>query len=138
MLATQQTRLAFNHPISDENIVDYIIEEEDRRSILNCMVACLFARNVYTNSTESRPLSVRDRENRRRIERTRPGYFQEKIRTEKEVRLQVRKPHSPEKVFKTASTTGKIEEERVRRSNRTVPREKRGVSFQKAIHPKTR
>ena len=43
-----QTRNAFNHPISDEQIVDYIIDEEDRRSILNCMVACLFARNVYT------------------------------------------------------------------------------------------
>lgn len=39
---------AFNQPISDEQIVDYIIDEEDRRNVLNCMVSCLFARNVYT------------------------------------------------------------------------------------------
>lgn len=38
----------FNRQLSDERIVEYIIEEEDRRNVLNCMVACLFARNVYT------------------------------------------------------------------------------------------
>src|SRR5674536_91407 len=27
---------AFNRPLSDEKIVEYIIEEEDRRSVLNC------------------------------------------------------------------------------------------------------
>ena len=39
---------AFNHPITDEQVVDYVIDEEDRRNLLNCIVPCLFGRNVYT------------------------------------------------------------------------------------------
>ncbi len=118
---------AFNQPISDEQIVDYIIDEEDRRSILNCMVACLFARNVYTYENIILALKAIG------IERTEDelkelgkDIFRKKYELKKKFGFKFEDLTLPKRFFETASTTGMIEEERVRRAIELY-REKRGV-----------
>ncbi len=118
---------AFNHPISDEQIVDYIIDEEDRRSILNCMVACLFARNVYTyeNIIEAlRCIGIERTEEE--LKELGKDVFRKKYELKKKFGFKFENLTLPKRFFETASTTGMIEEERVRRAIELY-REKRGV-----------
>ncbi|MHC1754388.1 MAG: aldehyde ferredoxin oxidoreductase family protein [Methanosarcina sp.] len=118
---------AFNRPLSDEKIVEYVIEEEDRRSILNCMVACLFARNVYTYENMIQALKCIG------IERTEEDLkelgkdiFRKKYELKKKFGFRFEDLTLPKRFFETVSTTGKLEEERVRKAIEMY-REKRGV-----------
>ncbi|MFZ2497509.1 aldehyde ferredoxin oxidoreductase family protein [Methanosarcina sp.] len=118
---------SFNHPISDEQIVDYIIDEEDRRSILNCMVACLFARNVYTyeNIIEAlRCIGIeKTEEDLKELGR---DIFRKKYELKKKFGFKFEDLRIPKRFFEISSTTGKLEEDRVRRAIELY-RQKRGV-----------
>jgi aldehyde:ferredoxin oxidoreductase len=118
---------SFNHPISDEQIVDYIIDEEDRRSILNCMVACLFARNVYTyeNIIEAlRCIGIeKTEEDLKELGR---DIFRKKYELKKKFGFKFEDLRIPKRFFEISSTTGKLDEERVKRAIELY-RQKRGV-----------
>lgn len=118
---------AFNHPISDEEIVDYVIEEEDRRNILNCMVPCLFARNVYTYENIIQALKSLG------IERTEEDLkalgkdvFRKKFELKKKFGFNFENLKLPKRFFETSSTTGMLEEERVKKAIELY-RMKRGI-----------
>jgi aldehyde:ferredoxin oxidoreductase len=118
---------AFNQPISDEQIVDSIIDEEDRRSVLNCMVSCLFARNVYTYENIILALKgigiERTEEELKELGRE---IFIKKYELKKKFGFKFEDLKLPKRFFETASTTGMIDEEQVRKAIELY-RKKRGV-----------
>jgi aldehyde:ferredoxin oxidoreductase len=118
---------SFNHQLSDEKIVDNIIEEEDRRSVLNCMVSCLFARNVYTfeNIIEAlKSLGIEKTEEE--LKELGRDIFRKKYELKKKFGFKFEQITLPKRFFETVSTTGRIEEERVRKAIELY-RWKRGV-----------
>lgn len=118
---------AFNRPIPDEKIVEYIIEEEDRRSVLNCMVACLFARNVYTYENIILALkSIGIERTEEELKELSKDIFRKKHELKKKFGFRFENLTLPKRFFETASTTGMLEEERVRKAIEMY-REKRGV-----------
>jgi aldehyde:ferredoxin oxidoreductase len=118
---------AFNSPISDDQIVDYIIAEEDRRSVLNCMVACLFARSVYTYENIIEALSAiginKTEEDFKELGR---DIFRKKNELKQKFGFKFENLSIPKRFFETASTTGKLEEERIK-ALIELYRKKRGV-----------
>lgn len=117
----------FNRQLSDEQIVENIIEEEDRRSVLNCMVACLFARNVYTYENIVEALkSIGIEKTEAELKELGKDIFREKYELKRKFGFKFEQITLPKRFFETVSTTGKIEEERVRRAIEMY-RQKRGV-----------
>lgn len=118
---------AFNHPTTDEKIVDYIINEEDRRNALNSMVSCLFARNVYTY--ENMVLALKcigiDR-TEAELEDLGKDIFRKKYELKKKFGFSFEDIALPKRFFETATTTGKLEEDRVRKAIEMY-KEKRGI-----------
>ena len=118
---------AFNHPMSDEEIIDTIIEEEDRRSILNCLVPCLFGRNVYTYENVILALkSIGIDRTEEELKALSKDIFRKKYELKKKFGFKFKNLTLPKRFFETPSTTGIIEEERVRQALKMY-REKRGV-----------
>ncbi|MDY9925447.1 aldehyde ferredoxin oxidoreductase family protein [Methanosarcina sp.] len=118
---------AFNRPIPDEKIVEYIIEEEDRRSVLNCMVACLFVRNVYTYENIILALkSIGIERTEEELKELGRDIFMKKHELKKKFGFRFENLTLPKRFFETASTTGMLEEERVRKAI-GMYREKRGI-----------
>lgn len=118
---------SFNRPLSDEKIVETIIDEEDRRSVLNCMVACLFARNVYTYENIIEALkSIEIEKTEAELKELGRDIFRKKYELKKKFGFKFEQITLPKRFFETASTTGKVEEERVRRAIEMY-RQKRGV-----------
>ncbi|AKB78294.1 Tungsten-containing aldehyde:ferredoxin oxidoreductase [Methanosarcina horonobensis HB-1 = JCM 15518] len=118
---------AFNRPLSDEQIVEYVIDEEDRRNILNCMVSCLFARNVYTYENIILALkSIGIERTEEELKELGKDIFRKKYELKKKFGFKFENLTLPKRFFETASTTGKLEEERVRKAIEMY-REKRGV-----------
>ncbi len=118
---------AFNHQISDEQVVDSIIDEEDRRSILNCMVSCLFARNVYTYENMILALKgIGIEKTEEELKELGRDIFRKKYELKKKFGFKFENLTLPRRFFETASTTGIIEEERVRKAI-ALYRKKRGV-----------
>ncbi|MDD4620684.1 MAG: aldehyde ferredoxin oxidoreductase C-terminal domain-containing protein, partial [Methanosarcina sp.] len=120
-------QIAFNRPLSDEEIVDLIIEEEDRRSILNCMVPCLFGRNVYTYENVILALkSIGIDRTEDDLKALAKDVFRKKYELKKKFGFKFENLTLPKRFFETATTTGMIEEVRVRRAIE-IYREKRGM-----------
>lgn len=118
---------AFNQPISDEQIVDYIIDEEDRRNVLNCMVTCLFARNVYTYENVILALkSIGMERTEEELKAMGRDIFRKKYELKKKFGFKFENLSIPKRFFETPSTTGKIDEERVKKAIELY-RKKRGV-----------
>ena len=118
---------AFNQPISDEKIVNYIIDEEDRRSILNCMVACLFARNVYTYENMVQALKcIGIEKTEEELKELGKDIFRKKYELKNKFGFRFENLSIPKRFFETFSTTGKLEEGRVKAAIEMY-REKRGV-----------
>lgn len=108
---------AFNRPLSDEQIVEYVIDEEDRRNILNCMVSCLFARNVYTYENIILALkSIGIERTEEELKELGKDIFRKKYELKKKFGFKFENLTLPKRFFETASTTGKLEEERVRKA----------------------
>jgi aldehyde:ferredoxin oxidoreductase len=120
-------QIAFNSPLSDEKIVEYIIEEEDRRSVLNCMISCLFARNVYTFKNIIEALkSIAIEKTEEELKELGKDIFRKKYELKDKFGFKFEQLTLPKRFFEIASTTGKLEEERVRRAIELY-RQKRGV-----------
>jgi len=118
---------AFNQPTSDEEIVDYIISEENRRNVLNCMVACLFGRNVYTYENMVLALKcIGIERTEEELEDLGKDIFRKKYELKKKFGFRFEDLTLPKRFFETATTTGKLDEERVRKAIEMY-REKRGV-----------
>ncbi len=118
---------AFNYPLSDEKIVDYIIEEEDRRNVLNCMVACLFARNVYTFEKIILALNALGiKKTEEELKELGKDISKKKYELKKKFGFKFEDLTLPKRLFETVSTTGKLDEDRVRRAIEMY-RQKRGV-----------
>ncbi len=118
---------AFNHPLSDEEIVEHIIEEEDRRSILNCLVPCLFGRNVYTYENILLALkSIGIDRTEEELKELGKEIFRKKYELKTKFGFKFENLTLPKRFFETPSTTGMIEEERVRRAIEMY-RENRGI-----------
>jgi aldehyde:ferredoxin oxidoreductase len=118
---------AFNRPLSDEKIVEYVIEEEDRRNVLNCMVSCLFARNVYTYENIILALkSLGIERTEEELKELGRDIFRKKYELKKKFGFKFEDLTLPKRFFETTSTTGKLDEERVKKAIEMY-REKRGV-----------
>lgn len=108
---------AFNKKISDEEIVDIIVKEENLRCMLNSLTICLFARGVYSPEVVSEALETIG------IHMT-PEHLVELGRVIYRKKLLLKKKFGynpedltlPKRFFKTVSTTGKLDEKRVRKA----------------------
>lgn len=118
---------AFNQPISDEKIVDYIIDEENRRNVLNCMVTCLFARNVYTYENVILALKgIGIDRTEDELKQLGEDIFRKKYELKKKFGYRFEDISIPKRFFETATATGKLEEGRVRKAL-AMYREKRRI-----------
>jgi aldehyde:ferredoxin oxidoreductase len=108
---------AFNKELSDEEIVDMVIKEDDLRCMLNALTICLFARGVYTPEVVSEALATLGIY-RSPAELTELGkeIFRKKYELKKKFGFKFENLTLPKRFFETASTTGMLEEERVRKA----------------------
>ena len=108
---------AFNKELSDEEILDIIIREEDLRCMLNSLTICLFARGIYSPEVVSETLETIG------IHRT-PEQLTElgKLICRKKLLLKKKFGYDPEdltlpkRFFETVATTGRLDEERVKKA----------------------
>lgn len=118
---------AFNYPITDEQVVDYVIDEEDRRNLLNCLVPCLFGRNVYTYENIIQALkSLGIERTEKELKALGKEVFRKKFELKKKFGFKYENLTFPKRFFETASTTGMLDEERIKKAIELY-RMKRGV-----------
>jgi len=97
---------------SPHDAVERIVEEESWRQVLNSLVACLFARSIYTPDRIAKALKIlgyQYDENKLR-ELGRKIYF-EKQKIKREEGFQPSKLRIPERIYQTPTPLGKISKE---------------------------
>jgi len=105
---------AFKDNLSDENIVDKLIFEDDIRGVLTSLVICLFARGIYTYNSiiESLAAVGIERSEKELIELGR-DIFMKKYELKRKFGFDLNDVTFPSRFFETASTNGMIDEARV-------------------------
>jgi aldehyde:ferredoxin oxidoreductase len=91
------------------------------------MVSCLFARNVYTYQNIIEALkNVGIEKTEEELKELSKDIFKKKYELKKKFGFKFEQITLPKRFFETASTTGKLEEERIRKAIEMY-RQKRGV-----------
>ena len=105
---------AFKDDLSDEDIVDKLIFEDDIRGVLTSLVICLFARGIYTYDAIIEALATIgiERSEEELIELGR-DIFMKKYELKRKFGFSLDDVTFPSRFFETASTNGMIDEARV-------------------------
>jgi len=105
---------AFKNNLSDKEIVDLLIFEDDIRGVLNSLTICLFARGIYTYDTIIEALAAIgiERSEEELIELGR-DIFMKKYELKRKFGFDLDDVRFPSRFFETASTNGMIDEARV-------------------------
>ncbi|MDO9517960.1 MAG: aldehyde ferredoxin oxidoreductase family protein [Methanosarcinaceae archaeon] len=105
---------AFRDDLSDENIVDKLIFEDDIRGVLTSLVICLFARGIYTYDVIIEALATIgiERTEKELVELGR-DIFIKKYELKQKFGFDLDDVTFPSRFFETASTNGMIDEARV-------------------------
>ena len=105
---------AFKDNLSDEDIVDKLIFEDDIRGVLTSLVICLFARGIYTYDAIIEALATIgiERSEEELIELGR-DIFMKKYELKRKFGFSLDDVTFPSRFFETASTNGMIDEARV-------------------------
>ncbi|MCQ1536796.1 aldehyde ferredoxin oxidoreductase family protein [Methanosarcina sp. KYL-1] len=118
---------AFNKEMSDEEIIDMLIKEDDLRCMLNSLTICLFARNVYTYENVIEALAaIGIRKTEEELKELGRDTLKKKYELKKKFGFSFENLALPKRFFETASTTGMLEEERVKKALELY-RKKRGL-----------
>ncbi|MFP4655462.1 MAG: aldehyde ferredoxin oxidoreductase family protein [Methanohalobium sp.] len=105
---------SFKNGLSDEDIIDQLISEDDKRGVLNSLVICLFARKVYTPESivnALKPLGIEKSEEE--LDRIGKEIFMKKYELKRKFGFNLDNLKLPGRFFETASTNGIIDESRV-------------------------
>ncbi|AOT72683.1 aldehyde ferredoxin oxidoreductase family protein [Geosporobacter ferrireducens] len=99
-------------PADQDQIVDKLIEEEITRNILNCLVICLFARNIYDLGTvikalETIGISWKEDE----LKKLGKKIFYLKIQVKKTLGFDYKKIAFPKRFFETETLHGKMDQD---------------------------
>lgn len=106
--AIDQTTEFFDH----EQIIQKLIEEEIARNILNCLVICLFARNIYDINTVIKALAgVGIHWTESELKDLGKKIFYQKIQIKKAMGFDYRKIEFPKRFFETRTLHGKMDSE---------------------------
>jgi aldehyde:ferredoxin oxidoreductase len=100
--------------LSDEEIIDQLIAEDDVRGVLNSLVICLFARKVYTPEVivdALKPLGIEKSEEE--LDKIGTEIFMKKYELKQKFGFNLDNVKLPKRFFETASTNGIIDKERV-------------------------
>ena len=105
---------AFKNNLSDEEIVDMLIFEDDIRGVLTSLTICLFARAIYTYDAIIEALATIgiERSEEELIELGR-DIFMKKYELKRKFGFSLDDVTFPSRFFETASTNGMIDETRV-------------------------
>ena len=105
---------AFKNDLSDEDIVDLLIFEDDIRGVLTSLVICLFARSIYTYDAIVEALATIgiNRSEEELVELGR-DIFMKKYELKQKFGFDLDDITFPSRFFETASTNGMIDETRV-------------------------
>lgn len=105
---------AFKNNLSDEEIVDMLIFEDDIRGVLTSLTICLFARAIYTYDAIIEALATIgiERSEEELIELGR-DIFMKKYELKRKFGFDLDDVTFPSRFFETASTNGMIDEARV-------------------------
>ncbi len=106
---------AFKNNLSDEEIVDMLIFEDDIRGVLTSLTICLFARAIYTYDAIIEALATIgiERSEEELIELGR-DIFMKKYELKRKFGFDLDDVTFPSRFFETASTNGMIDEARVK------------------------
>ena len=105
---------AFRDDLSDEDIIDKLIFEDDIRGVLTSLVICLFSRGIYTYDAIIEALAAVgiDRSEEELVELGRE-IFMKKYELKQKFGFSLDDVTFPSRFFETASTNGMIDEARV-------------------------
>ncbi|MEM2322984.1 MAG: aldehyde ferredoxin oxidoreductase C-terminal domain-containing protein, partial [Candidatus Bathyarchaeia archaeon] len=107
---------ALKRKLSDEELIDRIIEEEDWRNILVSLVACMFARRVYSPDVVVDALrTVGFEYNLDDLMNIGRDIYTDIYRIKSVEGFDPRKTYIPKRLFETPSASGILSEERFRK-----------------------
>jgi len=102
--------------LKDEEIIDYVINEEKERAVLTSLCICLFARKVYDRSTILKALNaVGINWTNDDLTRLANDVFFTKLKIKKELGYSLENYKFPKRIFETPTMWGKMDEERLNR-----------------------
>ncbi len=105
---------AFKGDLSDEDIVDTLIFEDDIRGALTSITICLFARGIYTYGTIIEALAaVGIERSEEELVKLGKDIFMKKYELKRKFGFSLDDVTFPSRFFETASTNGMIDEARV-------------------------
>lgn len=118
---------AFRKGLSDEEIIDLLIKEEELRCMLNSLTICLFARGVYTPEIVSKALATLGiQKSPEQLIELGKKVSQKKYLLKKKFGYTLETLTLPNRFFETAATTGKLDQKRVQKALELY-RQKRGL-----------
>ncbi len=102
--------------LKDDEIIDYVINEEKERAVLTSLCICLFARKVYDRPTILKALNAvgidwTDDD----LTRLANDVFFTKLKIKKELGYSLENYKFPKRIFETPTMWGKMDEERLNR-----------------------
>ena len=98
--------------LDKEKIVDDLINEEIERNIQNCLVICLFARNVYDFNTIISALETLEvNKSREQLYNIGESIFKTKVLIKQKLGFSYQKQRFPERFFETPTPFGKLDRE---------------------------
>jgi aldehyde:ferredoxin oxidoreductase len=118
---------ALKKGLSDEGIIDLLIAEDDLRGVLNSLTICLFARSVYKYDAILEALNaVGISKTEDELKALGRDIFNKRYELKKRFGFDLGDLSFPSRFFETASTTGLMDEDRVRKAI-DLYRAKRGL-----------
>lgn len=107
---------ALRKPLTDEQLVERVISEEDWRNVFVSLVACMFSRRVYDRKTVVEALETVGFEySEDELMKIGADIYREIYRVKSADGFDVRRVDVPKRFFETPSASGKLSEDRFKR-----------------------
>lgn len=118
---------AFKEALSDEDIINQLISEDDIRGVLNSLTICLFSRAIYTYDAIIEALeAVGIKKSKDELMQLGREIFMAKYKLKRKFGFSLDNVKFPSRFFETATINGMIDEERVKKALEMY-RAKRGI-----------
>ena len=118
---------AFKNGLSDEEIIDLLIYQDDLRGVLNSLTICLFSQAIYTYDTIIEALeAIGIKKSKNELMKLGRDIFMAKYELKRKFGFSLDNVKFPSRFFETATTNGMIDEERVQKAL-GIYRAKRGI-----------
>ncbi|MBN1134581.1 MAG: aldehyde ferredoxin oxidoreductase family protein [Methanosarcinaceae archaeon] len=118
---------AFKNGLSDEEIIDLLIYQDDLRGVLNSLTICLFSQAIYTYDTIIEALeAIGIKKSKNELMKLGRDIFMAKYKLKRKFGFSLDDVKFPSRFFETATTNGMIDEKRVKKAVEMY-RAKRGI-----------